>query len=513
MAVDRQSATLTVVATDLSAVDADLLAIPVCQDEHVPDGHAVDRAAGGDLARAGSTGEFQGKAHEIYLAKVVTPGWRARRIALVGTGRRQDLGTARARTVAAAVAIAARERHIARVAFVLEPLTGDPWPTPGWTQAQPFAQAVAEGLSLGEYVGGRYKTSDRPQPTVTDVAIVVPGAQPGEIETLRAAAARGRTLGECSNLARELADEPGGTLTPQVFASRAAEIVAGAGLTVEALGPDAMAAMGMGLLLGVSRGSHEPPRLLVIRHDPAGAPSVPVLGLVGKGITFDAGGISMKPALGMERMKDDMSGGAAVVCAMRAIGLLNAPIRVIGVIPCAENMPGGGAIKPGDVLAGATGTTVEVIDTDAEGRLILADALWFAAREGATHLVDVATLTGACQIALGKTTSGLMGRPAAWVEHVRDVADRAGDRSWILPLFEDYRDQLRSEIADLANVGGRPAGAITAGMFLREFAGDLPWAHMDIAGTAWQDEAKPFAPKGPTGVAVRTLAELAFTRF
>jgi leucyl aminopeptidase len=198
---------------------------------------------------------------------------------------------------------------------------------------------------------------------------------------------------------------------------------------------------------------------------------------------------------------------------MRAIGLLNAPIRVIGVIPCAENMPGGGAIKPGDVLAGATGTTVEVIDTDAEGRLILADALWFAAREGATHLVDVATLTGACQIALGKTTSGLMGRPAAWVEHVRDVADRAGDRSWILPLFEDYRDQLRSEIADLANVGGRPAGAITAGMFLREFAGDLPWAHMDIAGTAWQDEAKPFAPKGPTGVAVRTLAELAFTRF
>jgi leucyl aminopeptidase len=271
--------------------------------------------------------------------------------------------------------------------------------------------------------------------------------------------------------------------------------------------------MGMGLPLGVSRGSHEPPCLLVIRYAPSDALPAPVLGFVGKGITFDAGGISMKPPLGMERMKDDMSGGAAVVCAMRAIGELKAPIRVLAVVPCAENMPGGRAMRPGDVLTAASGKTVEVIDTDAEGRLVLADALWYAQQQGATHLVDVATLTGACQIALGKTTSGLMGRPKTWVQHVCDVADRAGDRSWILPLFEDYRDQLRSEIADIANVGGRPAGAITAAMFLREFAGDLPWAHMDIAGTAWHDDAKPFAPKGPSGVGVRTLAELAFTRF
>lgn len=513
MTEDSRSATLTVALIDLPAVDTDLLAVPICQDEGVPEGHKLDLATGGDLARACSTGEFQGKAHELYLAKVVAPGWQARRIALVGAGRRQDFETGRARTMAAAVAIAARERHVVRMAFVPEPGTGDPWPLAGGTEAVLLAQAVAEGLSLGEHVGGRYKTSDRPRPTVTDITIVVPGVHPDTLAALRAAAARGRTLGECSNLARSLADEPGGILTPRVFASRAAEIVAGTGLTMDVLGADEMAAMGMGLLLGVSRGSHEPPRLLVIRHEPAGAPAAPVLGLVGKGITFDAGGISMKPPLGMERMKDDMSGGAAVVCAMRAIGLLKAPVRVIGVVPCAENMPGGGAIKPGDVLTGASGKTVEVIDTDAEGRLILADALWFAAHEGATHLVDVATLTGACQIALGKTTSGLMGRPAAWVQHVRTVADRAGDRSWILPLFEDYRDQLRSEIADLANVGGRPAGAITAAMFLREFAGDLPWAHMDIAGTAWQDEAKPFAPKGPSGVAVRTLAELAFTQF
>jgi leucyl aminopeptidase len=265
----------------------------------------------------------------------------------------------------------------------------------------------------------------------------------------------------------------------------------------------------MGLLLGVARGSDEPPRLMVFRYDPPGAPPAPVLGLVGKGITFDTGGISIKPAEGMERMKDDMAGGAAVVCAMRAIALLKAPIRVIGVVPTTENMPGGRAIKPGDILKSAAGKTVEVINTDAEGRLVLGDGLWYAQKLGATHLVDVATLTGAVVVALGKITSGIFGTPA-WVERVRRVADRAGDRMWPMPLFDEYRDQIKSEIADMLNTGGRAAGSITAAMFLKEFAGDLPWAHLDIAGTAWAEEAKPFLPKGPSGVAVRTLAELAF---
>jgi leucyl aminopeptidase len=250
---------------------------------------------------------------------------------------------------------------------------------------------------------------------------------------------------------------------------------------------------------------------MVIRHDPPGAPASPVLGLVGKGITFDTGGISIKPAEGMERMKDDMTGGAAVVCAMRAIALLKAPIRVIGVVPTTENMPGGKAIKPGDVLKSAEGKTVEVINTDAEGRLILGDGLWYARKLGATHLVDVATLTGAIVTALGKITSGLFGVPDQWVETVRRVANRAGDRVWPLPLFDEYRDQIRSEIADLLNTGGRPAGSITAALFLKEFSGGLPWVHMDIAGTAWAEESKAYLPKGPTGVAVRALAELAFT--
>ena len=267
----------------------------------------------------------------------------------------------------------------------------------------------------------------------------------------------------------------------------------------------------MGMLLGVGRGSAEPPRLVAIRYEPADAPVSPVLGLVGKGITFDTGGISIKPAADMDRMKDDMAGGAAVACAMRALAELKAPIRVVGVIPIAENMPGGRAIRPGDVLKSASGKTVEVINTDAEGRLILGDGLWYAQQIGATHLVDIATLTGAIGIALGRITSGLFGTPAGFVEHVREIADRAGDRCWPMPLFDEYKDQLRSEIADMMNTGGRLGGAITAALFLKEFTGGLPWIHLDIAGTAWAEESKPFMPKGPTGVGVRTLVELAFT--
>jgi leucyl aminopeptidase len=233
-----------------------------------------------------------------------------------------------------------------------------------------------------------------------------------------------------------------------------------------------------------------------------------VLALVGKGVTFDSGGISIKPAAGMERMKDDMSGGAAVAAAMVALAELRAPIRVIGIIPTVENMPGGRSMRPGDVVVGASGTSVEIVNTDAEGRLILADALWYARHLGATHVVDVATLTGACIIALGHTVAGLFGTPQAWVETVRTAAGRAGDRVWPLPIYEEARDQLKSEIADLVNAAGRPGGAITAAAFLREFAGGSNWAHLDIAGTAWAESRKPYQSKGATGAAVRTLVEL-----
>jgi leucyl aminopeptidase len=296
-----------------------------------------------------------------------------------------------------------------------------------------------------------------------------------------------------------------------VFANIASETGTAAGLLVDVLDEQRIAGLKMGMLLGVARGSVEPPRVVVLRYTPSRPATSAVLGLVGKGVTFDSGGISIKPSDGMHKMKTDMAGGAAVLAAMKAIAALKPDVSVVGVIPLVENMPGGNALRPGDVVRGADGTSVEVLDTDAEGRLILGDALWYARDLGATHLVDVATLTGAIGIALGRTTTGLFGTPDAWTSQVLRVATRAGDRAWLMPLFDDGRELLRSDIADLANIGGRPGGAITAAMFLKEFTGGLPWAHLDIAWTAWCDEPRPYQPKGPTGVAVRTLAELACT--
>jgi len=484
--------------TPVSAVDTDVLIVPWFEDDTASAVAGVDAATGGELQRALGTKELSGRLYDVFIAAVSDASWKAKRVACVGAGRSAEFTAEVARKVAAAGGLAMKQRRIGRAAFVVR--TGA-----GKSDEAEISQAIVEGLTLSEFNAGTYKTSDVPPGKAPSWAVV------GGKTDCSAAVQRGRLLGECSNLAREMANEPGNTLTPTEFARRSEAIAAGSGLSFEVLDEKKIEALGMGMLLGVARGSSEPPRLMVIRHDPPGAPSTPVLGLVGKGITFDTGGISIKPADGMERMKDDMAGGAAVVCAMRAIAALKAPIRVIGVVPTTENMPGGRALKPGDILKSAEGKTVEVINTDAEGRLILGDGLWYARKLGATHLVDVATLTGAIVTALGKITSGLFGTPDRWVDVVRRVANRAGDRVWPLPLFDDYRDQIRSDIADLLNTGGRPAGSITAALFLKEFAGGLPWVHLDIAGTAWAEENKPYLPKGPSGVAVRTLAELAFT--
>jgi leucyl aminopeptidase len=480
-------------------IDTDLLAVPVFDgDDTAADLRALDGATGGALMRAQESRELQGRLFELLFTPVST-GWRAARILFIGAGKRKEFTTERLRRVAGAAALAARQRRTQRMA----------WLNRGDLPLIAAVQAATEGIALSAFSPDRYKSGERGAPPL-DQALIVAGAveEPSELE---AAIERGRILGESSNIARELSNEPSNVLTPSVFADRASDICSAAGIGVTVLGEREIADLGMGLLLGVARGSAEPPRVIVMRHTPGGAPQAPVLGLIGKGITFDTGGISIKPADGMERMKDDMAGGAAVVCAMRAIGLLKAPITVIGIVPITENMPGGRALKPGDVLTSASGKTVEVINTDAEGRLILGDGLWYAQKLGATHLVDVATLTGAAVVALGKATSAVFGQPDPWVSLVRQTADAAGDRCWPMPLFEDYAEQLHSEIADMLNTGGRPAGACTAAMFLKEFTGGLPWAHLDVAGTAWFDEAKPWMPKGASGVAVRALAELAFT--
>jgi leucyl aminopeptidase len=391
--------------------------------------------------------------------------------------------------------LVARQRRFASVAIVA--------PSSPTITGSRVVQALTEGAVLANYEGTSYKTSDESIAWLDEVEIRIASEADGK------AVERGRVLAECTNVARALSNEPGNVLTPREFAERAAKLARKADLEVEILDEKKIAALKMGMLMGVARGSSEPPRLVVLRHEPKKAAHKAVLGLVGKGITFDTGGISIKPSENMDKMKDDMSGGAAVLCAMMAVAKLRAPVRCIAIIPTTENMPGGRAMKPGDILTSAEGKTVEVLNTDAEGRLILGDAMWYARKLGVTHLVDVATLTGACVVALGKTTSGLFGRPATWVEQVRRASERAGERSWPMPLFDDYKDLLKSEIADFTNTGGRAGGAISAAVFLKEFAGDLPWVHMDIAGTAWAEEAKPYQPKGATGVGVRTLAELA----
>ena len=322
------------------------------------------------------------------------------------------------------------------------------------------------------------------------------------------AVSQGEIVAEAVNLCRDLSNEPSNKMTPSILAEISTEIAIKEDLDIEVFDEKDITSFGMGAFISVSSGSIEEPKLIVLKYFGKDKKSSPLC-FIGKGITFDSGGISLKPALNMGDMKGDMAGGAAVICAMRAIGKLGISTRVIGVVPATENMPGGRATKPGDVLTGANGTTVEVINTDAEGRLILADALWYARQQGATRIVDVATLTGACVVALGRAASGLFGYPDEWVENIREAGVRSGERLWPLPIYADYKEQLRSEIAYLSNVGGREAGACTAASFLRAFVGDTAWGHIDIAGTAWSEEKTGSQQKGATGVMVRTLTQLA----
>jgi leucyl aminopeptidase len=498
MADGQKSKPMDVFAGDPRSVDTDLVIVAAFEGEASTLVPRWSDPTGGEIDRAIASKEFSGKLFETFVTPIVDRGHRARRLAAIGLGAQSEFMVDRARRAATAIGLTARQRKIARVAFLAL----------GVLETPEIIQAIAEGLTLAQFEGGSYKTGGYEPFELTATSI---GVEERTRTAAERAAHRGQVIGRHCNVARQLDNEPGNALTPSVFAARLSQIARDGGLTADVLDHNELERLGMGMLLGVGRGSSDPPRLVAIRYDPSGAAASPVLGIVGKGITFDTGGISIKPAADMDRMKDDMAGGAAVACAMCAIAELRAPIRVIGVIPIAENMPGSRAIRPGDVLRSASGKTVEVINTDAEGRLILGDALWYAKQMGATHLIDVATLTGAISVALGKITSGLFGTPATFVEHVREIAERAGDRCWPLPLFDEYKDQLRSEIADMINTGGRLGGAITAALFLKEFTGGLPWIHLDIAGTAWAEENKPFMPKGPTAVGLRTLVELAFT--
>ena len=439
-----------------------------------------------------ASGEAVGKLLEITLlhnpAKL-----KAKKLLLLGGGKAKNFSAFDLRKLGGAAVRALKSRGVKNFAFVA-PETG--------LKPEETVRAIIEGAFVGSFDSDTYK-SDRKVQAIDSVTIVVKGDQ----ASLQKAMDEARILGESQNFTRELVNEPSNHMTPTILAEQAQKMCQEVGLKCEIYGADKIKELKMGAFWGVAQGSDEPPALIVMKYEPAGAPEKPVIGLVGKGITFDTGGISIKPSDGMEKMKYDMAGGATMIGAMRAIALLKPKVKVISIVCATENMPSGKAQKPGDIQTAMSGKTIEIINTDAEGRLVLADGLCYARQLGCTHLIDAATLTGAVVVALGYANAGIFANDDALYERFAKALNKAGERMWRLPVNDEYLDMTRSSIADLVNTGGRWGGASTAAAFLREFAEDTPWLHLDIAGTAWTEEAKPWIAKGPSGIAVRSLVE------
>jgi len=439
-----------------------------------------------------SSGEVTGKAFETTLLHRPA-GLKAKRLLLVGGGKAKTFSAAELRKVAGAAVRTLKGKSIRSFAFVL-PENGIP--------ADDGVRAIVEGAFVGNFDPDYYK-SDRKDQKIDAVTIVVQGDPSG----LESAMQAGRIVAESQNFARDLVNEPSNHMTPTTMAERAKKMAAEVSLKCETYGADKIKELKMGAFWGVAQGSDEPPALIVLRYEPEGAAKDVHLGLVGKGVTFDTGGISIKPADGMEKMKYDMAGAATMIGVMRAIALLKPKVKVTAIICATENMPSGKAQKPGDVQIAMSGKSIEIINTDAEGRLILADGLCYARQLGCTHLVDAATLTGAVAVALGYVNAGIFASDDQMYERFATANKQAGEKMWRLPLDDDYKENLKSNIADMVNAGSRYGGAIFAAMFLKEFAEDTPWIHLDIAGTAWMEENKPWIAKGPSGIALRSLVE------
>lgn len=496
------------VAQSLAEVKADALIVNLFEGVKEPGGAtaAIDKALGGLIRRLIGAGEIKGKWTTVPLYNeftvIHTHGKiAADRVAIAGLGKREELNLERIQQVMGTVAGHLRRRGCKRVATIVHGAGA------GGLDPCLATRAMVEGALIGLYQPNAYKTKkDAAGGDLSELLIVERDAK--KLPDLRAAIREGRVTGEATNLARALANEPPNRMTPADFARRAREIARQNGLQIQVLTAAAMRRLGMNALLGVAQGSDHPPRFVVMRH--RGARGGRHLGLVGKGVTFDSGGISIKPSEKMAEMKADMSGAAAVLAAMEALARSKAGINVTGFMPLVENMPSGKAQRPGDIVRALNGKTIEIDNTDAEGRLILADALAYAVKQKCTHLVDIATLTGACIIALGNITTGLMGNDEHWVAEVLTASELAAEKTWQLPLFREYRAQLYSDMADIKNVGGRPAGPITGGMFLKEFVGDTPWVHLDIAGTAWNSRLETPRAREATGAGVRTMVNLAW---
>ncbi|MEW6334642.1 MAG: leucyl aminopeptidase [Thermodesulfobacteriota bacterium] len=456
---------------------------------------ALDEKGGGLISDILGRGDFTGRLHQISV--IYSLGrLPAKRIIVAGLGRRPDFSSERLRGAFSKAAQQIRALNVKAFTTALDfgPVNLAP---------DGAAEAAVEGVLLGLYQFTPFKTVEREN--IREVkAFTIVEADPKTVGSIRVAARDAEIVAGAVSFARDMVSAPANSMTPGDLAEKARMSAEGKNVRCRILGPREMKRLGMNALLGVAAGSHQPPRFIILEYR-GGRKGSPFIALVGKGLTFDSGGISIKPSEKMEQMKSDMAGGAAVIAAVRAAAGLGLPLNLVGLVPATENLPGGKAYKPGDILQSLSGKTIEIVTTDAEGRLILADALAYAGRYAPSAVIDLATLTGACIVALGENVIGMMGTDDALKREIRDAADETGERVWELPLWEEYDELIRGDAADYKNSGGRAGGAITAGIFLSKFTGGYPWVHLDIAGPAWLTKDKPYIPRGASGVGVRLL--------
>ena len=492
---------LTGINGNFTGANTAVLALPVFKNEKAASAALkdLDKITGGLVAGLMKAEGFKGDAGQTALIRFAAKGKvKASRLLLIGVGSKSDYKVSDVAAVSGTATRYLRTRGLKNFAL-LPRCEGD---------AAEVAQSAAVGFIASQFELDKYKTKDREDKTVNSLIVCIDGAKPSDIKS---GLERGQAIGESMNFTRDLANEPPNILHPTEMSRRAQEMAKEVGLKCEVLDEAKMEKLGMGSLLSVSKGSAQPARLIVVSYTPAKstAKNGDLLALVGKGITFDTGGISLKPAESMDAMKYDMSGGATVLGTMRAIGLLKPSIPVIGVVAAVENMPDGQASRPSDVVTASNGKTVEILNTDAEGRLVLADAVAYAEKQGATRIIDMATLTGAVIVALGDLNTGIMGNDQALIDEIIACGKETGENFWQLPVSKEYSKQIKSDIADIKNIGPRgKAGTIMGAVFIQEFIDKAKWAHLDIAGTAWADGAKPHQAKGPTGVAIRSLLRL-----
>ncbi|WP_306534380.1 leucyl aminopeptidase [Geobacter sp.] len=455
---------------------------------------AIDEKLQGGASSIWESNEFAGK---LNKSKLIHTFGRlpAERILLVGLGKREELTAERVRQAAGTAVKAVRATGVPRFTSLLHRAAAG---------VERSLEATVDGYLLGSYSFDHYKTKKSDEAAMEEVVLLV--ADDTEREKAVRVAEERVTICEAVTFARDLVSQPGNVATPAYLADQAIALAGRLGITCRVLEREEMERLSMEGILSVAKGSHNPPRFIVFEYL-AGDPKKRPVVLVGKGVTFDSGGISLKPREGMERMKDDMAGAAAVMGTLRAVAGLRLPVNLVGLIPVAENMPGGGAYKPGDVVRTMSGQTVEIVNTDAEGRMLLCDALHYAQRYRPAALIDLATLTGACLVALGTVATGVMGNDPALIRALTGAGEATGERLWELPVWEEFGEIMKSDIADMKNAGGAHAGTISAAWFLQRYVGKTKWAHLDIAGTAWEDKGKPYLPKGATGVGVRLLVE------